>query len=427
MKRKMRILLETVCMLMVTVCASCNDSETTEKPEAKIVQFALKCGDTYQQGEIDEENRMICLANITSRKTITGVNYQLSKGARISPDPKKVRRWETEQRFIVTSSDKRSTSQYTLLLPDLQDEPEENTKVVIGYIPAHEFNAQLNNIHWEYLTHINLSSVHVKKDGTLNTGSVAESKLKQIRAKAKEYGVKVLVSFSKNGNSEFATAISNEATRNKLVSNIINYTKNYHLDGFDIDFEDYNYWDSKSLIAFAKALHEAKSDNMLMTCAVVCWLDYTVKWHEYFDYINIMSYDKLGGDKTVPKQHASYNDFVSDLKKWVNNFQAPKSKIVGGLPFYGYAWDEDINKDDVGAVRFNAILNHFGQTNHVEDVADADHFGKTYYNGRTTIRKKCQYVMDNDFGGVMIWQLFQDAYQEDLKLIKVIGEVMIQK
>ncbi len=41
--------------------------------------------------------------------------------------------------------------------------------------------------------------------------------------------------------------------------------------------------------------------------------------------------------------------------------------------------------------------------------------------------KKCQYVMDNDFGGVMIWQLFQDAYQEELKLIKVVGEVIMQE
>lgn len=34
--------------------------------------------------------------------------------------------------------------------------------------------------------------------------------------------------------------------------------------------------------------------------------------------------------------------------------------------------------------------------------------------------------MDEDFGGVMIWQLFQDAYEEDWKLINVVGEVMFQ-
>ena len=86
-----------------------------------------------------------------------------------------------------------------------------------------------------------------------------------------------------------------------------------------------------------------------------------------------------------------------------------------------------VNKDEVGAIRFNGILTHFGKTYDVKEIADADQFGKTYYNGRPTIRKKCQYVMDNDFGGVMIWQLFQDAYQEELKLIKVVGEVIMQE
>ncbi len=101
---------------------------------------------------------------------------------------------------------------------------------------------------------------------------------------------------------------------------------------------------------------------MLMTCAVICWKDYTTKWQEYFDYINIMSYDRVMGNSSTPGQHASYNDFVNDMNYWITKFQAPKSKIVGGLPFYGYSWDNDVNKDEVGAIRFNGILTHFGKT-----------------------------------------------------------------
>ncbi len=49
------------------------------------------------------------------------------------------------------------------------------------------------------------------------------------------------------------------------------------------------------------------------------------------------------------------------MNYWITKFQAPKSKIVGGLPFYGYSWDNDVNKDEVGAIRFNGILTHFGK------------------------------------------------------------------
>ena len=74
------------------------------------------------------------------------------------------------------------------------------------------------NIKSVELTHINVSFAHVKSDGTLNTDKVPENKLRQIRTKAKEHGVKVLISLNKNSNGEFAAAIDNAETRSALVS-----------------------------------------------------------------------------------------------------------------------------------------------------------------------------------------------------------------
>lgn len=424
----MKVLLQFILVLIATVCVSCSNSDDVPgKPEARIEQFTLQCGDTYYRGTVNEETKVIRVGGIISRQAITGVKCQLSGGASISPNPSEVKRWEKEQKFIVTSSDKQ-TAVYTLLLPQLQDEPEAPAKAVIGYLPAHdwEFEDQFDKIHWEYLTHVNVSFAHAKSDGTLNTDKVPADKLRRIVTKAHGHGVKVLISINKSSAGEFAAAIDNEASRNALVANIVAFTRDNQLDGFDIDYEDYNNWKKASLVAFAKALHEAKEEGMLMTCAVICWKDYTAEWQEYFDYINIMSYDRvMGGSNTKPGQHASYDDFVNDMNHWVSTYGAPKSKIVGGLPFYGYSWDAEVNKDDVGAVRFHGILDHFSNTYDAAEVADADQISKTYYNGRPTIRRKCQYVMDNDFGGVMIWQLFQDAYQEDFKLIKAVGEVMV--
>ncbi len=420
----MKILLQLIFTLAPSVCMSCSDSNAPdESPEAKIEQFSLEYGKSYYSGNINDATKVILIKSITDSKAITGVKYQLSGGANISPNPQAITQWKKEQQFTVTSNDNQTTNIYNVQLPDLQEEFQTASKVVIGYLPASdgEFDSQFGNIHWEYLTHVNVSFASAKSDGTLNTAKVPESKLNQIRTKAHEKGVKVLISINKNGKKEFADAIKNEATRKALVTNIVSLTKQNGLDGFDIDFEDYDYWDTNSLLAFAKALYEAKDETMLMTCAVVSsWLTYTTQWQQYFDYINVMSYDK-GCYTATPVQHASYETFVSDLNYWVNTCKTPKSKIVGGLPFYGYSWDDDVKKDDVRAVRFNGILKHFGPT---ETVADADQMSKTYYNGRKTIRKKCQYVLDNDFGGVMIWQLFQDAYQEDLKLIKTVGEVI---
>lgn len=52
-----------------------------------------------------------------------------------------------------------------------------------------------------------------------------------------------------------------------------------------------------------------------------------------------------------------------------------------------------------------------------------NHYGKTYWNGPEMIREKCQYVKDNQFGGVIIWQLFMDAKDDSPhKLLDVIGK-----
>lgn len=425
----MRILLPILFTLMATFCMGCDDNNNAAvlgKPEARIEQFTLQCGDTYYRGSINESSKVISISGITNRAAITGVKCLLSGGATISPNPQDIERWEKEQKFTVTSSDSQA-EEYILLLPELQNEPEPSvSKVVIGYLPANdwEYSTQFSNIHWEYLTHVNVSFALAKSDGTLNTDRVTTN-IGQIRDKAHAEGVKVLISIAKNTAGEFTTAISNEETRNALAANIVQFTRNNQLDGFDIDYEEYDNWNVNfpSLLAFIQALYAAKDESMLMTCAVGSrWLTYTEEWQQYFDYINLMSYDN-GSFTANPVQHSSYDDFVKDLAYWSDTNKTPKEKIVGGLPFYGYSWDEDVNKDEVRAVRYHGILEHFGNT---EEVADSDVQSQTYYNGRPTIRKKCQYIMDEDFGGVMIWQLFQDAYEEDWKLINVVGEVIFQ-
>lgn len=414
-----------IMIIVTTACGSSSSEEPLITNKGPLQSFVIQCGSSYFRRAIDQTTHIISLSGIHYSTDITGIDYQLVEGATIVPNPKEVSTWKKTQEFTVSTADGEKVV-YIVNLPDLTEAS--GGKVVIGYLPANEFDAQSDNIRWEYLTHVNISFAHVKADGTLNTDKVPASKLSEIRAKAHEHGVQVLISINKNSSGEFRTAINNETTRNTLAQNIVAFTKTNQLDGFDIDYEDYDNWNAASLVAFAKALHEAKEEDMLMTCAVICWQRYTSEWQQYFDYINIMSYDRvMGGSNTTPGQHATYESFVSDLNHWATTEQAPRSKIVGGLPFYGYSWDSEIEKDNVGAVRFKGIIAHFTTKGYTaEEIADADQISKTYYNGRPTIRKKCQYVMDRGFGGVMIWQLFQDAKQEDLKLIKVVGEEIIK-
>lgn len=301
---------------------------------------------------------------------------------------------------------------------------EKPQQVVIGYLPLDdwEFEEQFASIKWNCLTHVNVCFAKVRADGSLNIDPVRE-KIKCVIETARKHNIKVLISLAKNANDEFATAINDPKARKELIKQIVEFTKEYKLDGFDIDYEEYDNWDKNfpSLLVFAKGLHLAKDKDMLMTCAVNSrWLNYGTEWEQYFDYINLMSYDR-GAFTETPVQHASYEDFVKDLEYWSTECRVPKSKIVGGLPFYGYSWDENLKDviDDVRGIRYHTILDHFGL-----EAAEKDVIGNTYYNGSITIRMKCKFVKDNNYAGAMIWQLFQDAYQEKEKLIKVVGETI---
>ena len=139
----------------------------------------------------------------------------------------------------------------------------------------------------------------------------------------------------------------------------------------------------------------------------------------------ILAHNEFQILKILLSMLASYDDFVKDLKYWNEQCRASKSKIVGGLPFYGYSWEESLQGavDDVRGIRYSGILKHLGN-----EAADKDNIGKTYYNGRPTIANKCKFIKENDYAGVMIWQLFQDAHNDnyDLKLINVVGREMME-
>lgn len=405
-------------LILFVCCSSQTEEQETVAATTRLESFSIWCGGSAYKGSINQDAKEVSVSGVLNSKDITKVNYALSKGATISPDPQSVTNWKSTQTFTITGAASQQVV-YTVNLPDLKETSEKEKAVVIGYLPLsdHEYESMYDKIKWKYLTHINTSFAHVRADGSLNLGNV-QNRISSVRDMAHSKGVKILISVAKGVKGDFTRAINNETSRKALVNNILSFVRANQLDGFDIDYEEYDNWNANfpNLLKFVEELHAGKDDGMLMTCAVVSrWLNYTNKWHTYFDYVNLMSYDQ-GSFTEKPVQHASYDSYVADINYWLTTNETPRSKIVGGLPFYGYSWDEGIGVDAVRAIRFCGIINAFGVT-----AADKDNVGNTYYNGRPTIAKKCRYTIENKLGGVMIWQLFQDAHQDDLQLIEVVG------
>lgn len=309
-------------------------------------------------------------------------------------------------------------------IPDdviISDEEGDKAKLVVGYLTAGDwdFGTAFQSVKWEYLTHINVSFLHVKADGEFDHEAVS-NRIDQIKAVAKEHDIKVCISLNSAANEGFAVAIADEATRTKLVENVLAYVKKHDLDGIDVDYEIYDEI-GPNLVAFVKELWEKKDKKLLQTSAVATWNPgegYSTDWHKYFDYIHLMTYDFTGG-WTDEGPHATYEDAIGVVDMWHTELEAPLSKLVLGLPFYGYSWDDIPNVDDVKAIRYKHILEHYGV-----EAEEKDQMGRTYYNGKPTLIRKCQYVKDNGLAGVMIWQILQDATEDERNLLKTVGEAI---
>ncbi len=89
---------------------------------------------------------------------------------------------------------------------------------------------------------------------------------------------------------------------------------------------------------------------------------------------------------------------VNQFNYWTGR-GLPASKAIIGLPFYGYGFGASANQ---GISYANIIAQYPGAENQ-------DQVGNTiYYNGIPTIKAKTTFAIQNA-GGVMIWELSQDA------------------
>lgn len=284
---------------------------------------------------------------------------------------------------------------------------------IVGYVT----NDQVYPIDYTRITHLNIAFENPDVNGNL---SYSAANTKYI-AEAHKHGVKVLVSIA-GGSASHNPAVQeryfqliNDQNRAAFVEKLSAYVTNHNFDGLDVDLEgpainaDYG--------EFIQELSAAlKGTGKLLTSALSHVNggpkvpDDAMK---LFDYINIMAYDATGPwQPDLPGQHSSYEFALESLEYWVTR-GLPKEKAILGVPFYGYGFGDDFNE----GIGFAQILKKY------PDAQDKDEVGNTiYYNGLPTIRKKTQHVVDEGYGGIMIWQLAQDA-AGSFSLLTAIAEI----
>jgi chitinase len=199
----------------------------------------------------------------------------------------------------------------------------------------------------------------------------------------------------------------------------------------------------------------AMKPGLLLTAALPAEDEYYTNFElkeiiRSMDFLSIMAYDLHWNsepitafhsalfrdplDATDPKLHNRYGDFAV---KGFLRAQAPASKIVFGVPFYGKGWAgvEDINHGLYQQAQGQAASpGRYRDLNQLPETADR-HFYPTAvsctiwddhtfwsYDCPQALRRKMKYVHARHLGGIMFWELSHDTADSELLRILATGK-----
>ncbi len=271
----------------------------------------------------------------------------------------------------------------------------------IGYIPFYKVG-MVDDLDFEGLTHLNIAFANPDSYGNLHTKTYDYSPLVK---KAHAHDVDVFISLAGGGlSSELSTlweTLMSPSNRSWYISKIAEYVLRNGLQGADMDLEwgDVNQYYSDFILEMRDTFDVYELGLTVALPAIKRFDPITDEALQAFDWINMMVYDARGPwNPDNPGPHASMDFALQAIDFWRGQ-GIPASKLVLGVPFYGYDFSD---KDKVRSVHYSALVASRSTNAYV------DQSGQVYYNGIRTILAKLKLAY-GELGGIMMWELGQDA------------------
>ena len=236
-------------------------------------------------------------------------------------------------------------------------------------------------------------------------------------------GYQVWPMFTNSNMSETSKMLSDYKSRETVINQIINYIKQYNLDGINIDFEGMYEADkdnfSRLLIEIRPRLNEIGAVLSVDVTAPdgapewsLCYDRYTIG--KVADYVMFMAYDQYGVSATKAGTTAGHNWVEANVKKFLGQEEVKAEKIILGIPFYTRVWKENngnvtSNVVNIGNVN-NLIPSNATKTwdeNLQQYYVEYKKGGATYkiwVEDEKSIEAKLDLVSKYNLGGAAYWE-----------------------
>jgi chitinase len=311
--------------------------------------------------------------------------------------------------------------------------------------------AQLDSFDVNKITHIIYCFGHLRGN-RFHLSRARDTALieKMVSLKAKNKNLKVLLSLGGWGGCRTCSEVfSTEADRQAFATSVREHMRYFKTDGIDLDWEyptvvgypghRFAPEDKSNFTSLLKTLRSTLDKGNEISFAAggyTNYLDSAVEWKEvikYADYINIMSYDLVGGYSPVTGHHTplystpQQRESADNAITWLEKHGIPPQKLVIGGAFYARVWENvpDVNnglyqpgkfKQSVGFKNFYRQLTpEKGFTYFWDDVAKAPYMYNSKeklfatFDDRRSITLKTEYAKKKKLYGIMFWQLGDDV------------------
>jgi chitinase len=290
---------------------------------------------------------------------------------------------------------------------------------LVGFYPDYSAGG-ITNVAAASLSYAIYFSIKPPVDGNVSDeyiiNSIDAQRMIDMVEQGKPRGMGVLLCVGGAAESGNFPALAGNATaRKKFASTLAAFCTANGLAGVDIDWEFPGAGGAANFTALSKDLRAAFGSKLVLSTNVngPDNSSYTAEAMQQYDWVQIMSYDNDWPIGSGP--HSTLGQAQTHLSNYANKIGAAnKNKLVLGVPFYGKrsaapqtATYRDILKD-------NPSLS-----------PTADDAAGYNFNGTSTLAAKTNYVIEQGYGGIMIWNLVQDT--QDGRLLGSIGAAVKAK
>ena len=263
---------------------------------------------------------------------------------------------------------------------------------VAAYLPDYRV-AALDSAPLTYVTDLIFFSLEPTSSGGLDSARLTPADTAKLQEAKRRHALRLWVTVGGwERSAGFAPTATDPVKRHQFVSALTQFCLAHHFDGADFDWEHpANAAEEAGYAALLANTRRAFTPHHLrLSVTIAPWQKLSSQAVTAVDFVNLMSYDHEGRHSTLAQAEL---DVAGLVRQGV-----PPGKLCLGIPFYG----RNITKPNT-ALAYADIVSQYHPTPNTDEVSGL------YFNGPETVQQKTRYALVHHLGGVMVWEIGQDA------------------